>query len=127
MLENIVNEVETSIGKPIRRGFIFDSNVEYVVAVCRAIAYNSKTLFSKELLEVFTTEFVDNVIKAYGQLPFVDNSTNTVHKGSKTNAEQLQQLLHAVDLPDVLDCSISQSRADTAYTNSLKRLQRIAL
>ena len=144
-LEAIMKLIESVTEKPVFRGFAFNANVERIVGICNALQYmkgNLRENIEDTLWNVFTDDLRDQVLEAYGRLPYlaeptlievngqmIDVDPEAVERakaGVQADVASLETLVNIIALDLGLDgeYTVTQAQADKAWNIAVNKLKK---
>lgn len=152
LLNNIASRIAVAYDKPLATGFMFAENIEILVAITNRLQYANKSV--RELLEpgeadldlysIFDRSIRDELLEAYGSLPYLreatvlvmpDGSTEvldaelvaTAKQGTPCNVEKLNSCIEILSLRLGLYCSYvaSEDQATKAFTQASQKLKSL--
>jgi len=145
ILSAICTKISNITDKPIFTGFMFNSNVETIVAIAQALQFmkgNLRDQIPETIWEIFDADTRSEILTAYGRLPYLAealtieiNGSNVVvdptaveraRAGIKPNVEELNVLVNTVamnlDLLGEYNCT--QNEANTAWASAVARVAK---
>lgn len=152
LLNSIASRIAVAYDKPLATGFMFAENIEILVAITNRLQYANKSV--RELLEpgeadldlysIFDRSVRDELLEAYGSLPYLreatvlvmpDGSTEvldaelvaTAKQGVPCNVEKLNSCIEILSLRLGLYCSYvaSEDQATKAFTQASQKLKSL--
>lgn len=152
LLNSIASRIAVAYDKPLATGFMFAENIEILVAITNRLQYANKSV--RELLEpgeadldlyaIFDRSIRDELLEAYGSLPYLreatvlvmpDGSTEvldaelvaTAKQGVPCNVEKLNSCIEILSLRLGLYCSYvaSEDQATKAFTQASQKLKSL--
>lgn len=152
LLNSIKARLETAYGKQLPTGFKFNDVVETIVTIASRLQYANKEV--RELLQpgtneidlytLFDRETRDELIKAYGQLPYSRQATvltmldgtvaildqdlvDQAKQGRKADIPTLNNCLSRISarLGLYADYSVTEEQENTAFNDATSRLARL--
>ena len=145
ILEDIVTSIEDVTGKPMFHGFTFSSNVELIVAIASALQFmkgNLRELVSESLYKIFDGDTRDEILIAYGRLPYAMEDTivnvdgeeiiidplakQRARDGIKAEVADLASVVSSVALELGLlgEYSCTQAEANSAWFQAMSKIDR---
>lgn len=145
VLSAITNKISDVTDKPIFTGFMFNSNIETIVAIAQSLQFmkgNLRDQIDETIWEIFDTDTRSEILNAYGRLPYlaedltIEINGTHVHvdptakdrarAGMKTNVDELTILVNTVAMNlDLLgEYTCTQREADTGWTQALTRIAK---
>lgn len=152
LLNSIASRIAVAYDKPLATGFMFAENIEILVAITNRLQYANKSV--RELLEpgeadldlysIFDRSIRDELLEAYGSLPYLreatvlvmpDGSTEvldaelvaTAKQGVPCNVEKLNSCIEILSLRLGLYCSYvaTEEQATKAFTQASQKLKSL--
>ena len=144
-LSAIVTKIAPVTDKPVFTGFMFNSNVETIVAIAQSLQFmkgNLRDQIPETIWEIFDADTRSEILSAYGRLPYLAEELTIEINGShvqvdptakerakagiKPNVDELNILINtvAMNLNLLGEYTCTQREADTAWTGAVARVAK---
>ena len=145
VLHAITAKIADITEKPVFTGFMFNSNIETIVAIAQSLQFmkgNLRDQIPETIWEIFDADTRSEILNAYGRLPYLAEDLTIEINGShvqvdptakerakagiKPNVEELNVLINTVAMNlDLLgEYTCTQREADTAWTGAIARVAK---
>lgn len=146
-LDEILSNISKAYNAPVYTGYMFDDNVEKIVAICSKLQYAKGTVreaIPADYYEVFDRTLRDKVLEAYGALPYhreptvievAEGEFETLDEdlvaraktGIKPDVAKLQTAIDIIsdELQLQVRYTVPQHRADIAWNSAVARVANL--